>query len=1272
MANQTITGTNENYDSASISGLLNGETITIDGGSLTIDADARYNQQAAVPGSITISSTLGGTINVDGTKVWELYFSSSTGNVPTQNALGSNGVTSSGGATGELTRVWATGSLTPEPAGAAMPATGWIKLREKTGNFATGEVVTLPGGATITLVDAGKRSWIELPGAKSSFLTVPHLGTMNFTGDWYELGTTNGADDQTFQLPLGFEAPAVQVETASGSGVYEWWLNGANLWTGQINATISTSNNVQVTADAVSGAAPAYHHGRRVRENTINASHTMATENVTGTSIPLTNIVFSAYVKKETRQYCHVSLIIGTTRYGAMVDLDAGTIISNTTAGSPSNPASSISAVNNGWYLVTISFDKTTTSNVQGFVALSNSATPVFVGAFPAYAGSTSEGIYVGDLTLTSGHVNQLISDTDSRGKFFYGNANTGEITLAKRTNGTAGVKPATGRKVRIPNIFLTSAASVEWAQNEWNYTPTTSNYQIRTTGAGSYVFDKVSSYWRLGITAAPFSVDLKSSALNISMTVQSLIGPFTIDNCAFSSTNGSFDNRISLTSSLDAVNITSSKFFKWASGTVLTFSDVSNLIIDSCTLLSGSNITGLRIRTTGLGIVNATNTKNSEIKNTSIIGGNLNFLTGFNQKLSNIRYADLLFGASDLGGTNVAVSLSSVLGVDIDGFYPVDDLQDVNPVLCLVRLTNLTGDVKAANIGSVSVPWICSSANMQSAVQSATLTGTNFEFNRIYVTGTSSSGIIQLPTSANIIATNVWVDGDEVQLHRVQRGLFKGCRWTVSKTPQAGVYGTHWNESFTSTTKGQFVITGNEPVPATVSQCNASLINASGFTGNGNVILSDTSDTITWTFPDYARGHTGIAQQASGIDCFDVVGTNTQAFEFSYQIDKNTGTFSAWKHLVNSTRMASGGVSGTNSITINTADEAALIRKPQIGDYIQSVAGVLPAGTTITNVAGTTITTSNNFTVNATLNELFYFWSDIAAESISPSTGFKLKVKVEVNSASFSNVFSFLFIPTDTNATDYLTQYPLPFDGNGVITNIETGSRIQIYNVTTSNELVNEVVNATSYTYQYYQGTTVTSGDLIRIRLSILGKLPQTLLAVADSVGFAATSNAVDDVIYNANGIDGSTVTEFTTDYPNVQVDISDPDNITTPQRIYAWMRYVETTSNGIDQWFNAISANDDVNYVIDQTIADIKLDNLASTPVQIVGGRLYRLDGSTVIAATSNSVQMDPDRVYSINGSPADFWAYPAASATTAGSLGEQVAKKLLTTNSFLALKD
>lgn len=244
MAVQTLTlGTTAsriNYDSATLNGLLNGETITINGGHMLINADVRWANNAAVFDSMAISATLGGSVLIDGTQVWEVPFSASTGTVPAAAVVGSNAVTGAG-ITGELIAVWATAARAPTAAAAAMPATGWIKLRSKTGDF-NGIVVTLPGGATVTCSGSGKRSWIHVVGEEAGTVTVPRLGTFTIQGDWYELGTTNGADDQTFLFPVADNCPAIQIETAAGSGVYEWWLNAGSRWG---TATLYVSQDVR-------------------------------------------------------------------------------------------------------------------------------------------------------------------------------------------------------------------------------------------------------------------------------------------------------------------------------------------------------------------------------------------------------------------------------------------------------------------------------------------------------------------------------------------------------------------------------------------------------------------------------------------------------------------------------------------------------------------------------------------------------------------------------------------------------------------------------------------------------------------------------------------------------------------------------------------------------------------------------------------------------------------------------------------------------------------
>lgn len=241
MAAVTLTNTTANFDETPVLGLLNGETITLNNSTLNIDSDVRWGQNAAVLGAMTISATLGGNINVDGTKTWWIPFDAPSGNVPTLgtwNVQNCTGGTS--GATGEFLGIFTALGVAPSASGGAIPSTGFIKFRSKVGDFVDNEVITLPGGSTITVNSAtgGQRGWIHLAALEATTVTVPRLGRFQTRGDWFELGLTNGADDQTFQFPVLDACPAIQIETAAGSGVFEWYLNGGSRW-GTATAFIS-------------------------------------------------------------------------------------------------------------------------------------------------------------------------------------------------------------------------------------------------------------------------------------------------------------------------------------------------------------------------------------------------------------------------------------------------------------------------------------------------------------------------------------------------------------------------------------------------------------------------------------------------------------------------------------------------------------------------------------------------------------------------------------------------------------------------------------------------------------------------------------------------------------------------------------------------------------------------------------------------------------------------------------------------------------------------
>jgi hypothetical protein len=277
MANQTLSA-NQNYDDSAISGLLNGEDITLNGFKLTIDSDSRWAQQAAVIGNTIYSSTIGGDVFIDGNKVWWMPFDSPSGNVPT---LGICGVQNCSGATslstGEFLGIWSSIPAAPLSGGSLIPSTGFIKFRSKVGNFQDNEVVSLPGGASITVNSStgGQTGWIHVVGEALNNISVPRLGTHNTSGSssFFQIGITNGADDQTFNIPVMDHVPCIWVETSSGSNVYEKWLNGGTRW-GTSTQFISTDLRGKF-----------FGQWKEVNGNAVNGTPTISASNTTGFAV---------------------------------------------------------------------------------------------------------------------------------------------------------------------------------------------------------------------------------------------------------------------------------------------------------------------------------------------------------------------------------------------------------------------------------------------------------------------------------------------------------------------------------------------------------------------------------------------------------------------------------------------------------------------------------------------------------------------------------------------------------------------------------------------------------------------------------------------------------------------------------------------------------------------------------------------------------------------------------------------------------------------------
>ena len=210
-----------------------GEAMTINsGGKLTVRTDTRVHANAPTLGTGSLGSVTvnEGEFYIDATNVRWLAYTGGSGNSP---AIGTT--ITQGGVSGYYLGAWASLTTLAVAAGAAIPATGFIKFREVTGGTFTAGALT---GITATASGADVAGWIEVVHDQAATLSVPRLGKYTTRGTYFYLDNTTGVRGQVLQTPTNggganTYCAGVEIETAPASGVYDMYtaLNGAtNGW----------------------------------------------------------------------------------------------------------------------------------------------------------------------------------------------------------------------------------------------------------------------------------------------------------------------------------------------------------------------------------------------------------------------------------------------------------------------------------------------------------------------------------------------------------------------------------------------------------------------------------------------------------------------------------------------------------------------------------------------------------------------------------------------------------------------------------------------------------------------------------------------------------------------------------------------------------------------------------------------------------------------------------------------------------------------------------
>lgn len=1128
MATFTIT-TTVNIDT--LVGRTGGDTFNINGGALTIDEDSRYglnSNTSAIIGTVTPSASLGGSFFVDGRSIWLIPYNTGSGNVPAYNTT-----ISKGSASGLLIGVYSALNVAPTTPGSAMPASGYIKVKQWNGTlYGTGALTGI--GATATSGETV--GWIEPVGQEGTLCLLSSLnqsanGGYFSRGDWYTVGTTSGSRATTYQIPtngvdvyhggvLVDKAAATNISAMSwSSGTMTVTSTGHGLSTndrvmidGTTPRALRTIDTVTITVvDANTFTYPlASNPGTYTSGGTVAAVEWYPITNTVNTKIGT-----DAYRGKVAWLDQTTGLLRfgndGTTSTGGYLPT-SGLVIrlpnimtSNSTSGSrTTNSLNAAVASRWRWYNGALGIAKS--SHMSGTwspsvfqtgkqVIMSDSAHHGQLSISSQSGGATVTNVCVGgNGTTTTGYalnLNSMFTASTFTDCVFNGN-DTGSVSHIGIN--TSSVYDATFTRCKAyqtgdkgsANFTVTMSIGSGITFQDCHIGGAVTSSQVSNVTMTDTVMWH-SSYGRTQFTGATMTFRLQNLSQN-----------WLVDGVTFPTQAGSGLGRSSF---LDVTGSSDNGVFR----------NIGTRAAPIDMRLNGYQDGKPWTRVTTTATVTETGHPYSVGDQVALYqSSSTGTITLVNKTITAVTANTFDFACLNTGPTSGTVSYfvgGTQAGFSLQGALQNWKIQNVHILGLLGTLNSMSAYDYGVTLQDITLePRAYNSA--------PTWTGNNVRANSIYIPDYSLQGGVvttgiqgthfmdafmrepSVPGQSAAVTGATWTRSTStITVTSTNHGLWGGSQriWIENSSSEAAV-ANGWGASASSlivVDANTFTFTGANAGAASgtldykimgdsIFQCKMTE-ESSATTGQSTITVNSGAAGFTGagtlTLP--AVGDQVVFETPDYMTAFTNFGL-TPALPYGsaitslaatqqFDIQYQLNTGSGFGSWRNAAYFRTRSSGGTSGT--NTMDLTA-IGDVAVGDFIMGVG--VPSGTYVTNIATNTITLNNNFTANA--SGVYTFWY-MPNESAFPSTGIKLKVRVTTNTAN-SAAFYQVDFPMLSNSTtrgylyDQTTQYTL------TLTGLISGSDIVVLEAGTTTPRVN-VDNNSGTTYAYVHSDAISGTDV-------------------------------------------------------------------------------------------------------------------------------------------------------------------------------------------------
>ena len=910
------------------------DIYNINGAKLIVDTDTRYapgrNGSVATAGTgaidtVTISSSLGGELLIDGTKARI---------IPYKTGSGTPAVQSAGLYTSSLS--WASGVVTAVTSavhslttgdfvaiGGAEPNgyNGVFQVTVTNTTTFTYELVTDPGISTVTNATAVKYWHVrQLQGTTKTVSAKSFTGsTMTYTATGH--GLTNG----TYVLLAGitpaghngyFQISNVQTDTFDVTRTTDPGTITVN-GTAQVCAqgyflgfwsAFNVAGNPTGMAVASAVTATGFLKVKNVTQGFI-AGNTVTSQSGSVTCVAVTpdmpgwievcgasaGIMTVPRLGKftTTGEWFNPLLVpivtTGTTWSGNVVTLTFASAHNIAVGSRVTVTGATVStAINGTWTVASTPLTTTLTFALNGS---GGADTVVNVLAEVCTSGVANQQIQLPAATALTYYAGVWIETSVGSGTYEFWPSAGSYATAGQSTNAALGkvcwistqgllrfghdgtqangYNPVAGLRIRIPNIMTsntTRAASPGVGPNIANTATMTARETFVSSGGNTGIIniDKTNSNWYLNFVQTS-SVTIQNSGITEGMVLTEIATPYTLNNIG-----------IGQSLALSVVALTQTYCFAGGTETNCTWTR-TNLSANGNYVMSRADsgnitITGETIKSIGArgnnttGAVTLLRDSNCTWTNTKVHCGQYLLTSCSNLSWLTTEYADSIQTTAITTFPQYIWSLTTVCSnIKMDGITFAGSLTTVTPYNGILGLAVNCSNIKLRNMGSAASPTDLGSRSAY--ILNAATGCSSVELKRLYSLNTRT-GVYTVDNSINgVIMENVWGDEADSITGVALNMQLKGIRGAAVTTGQTAVYGAHIQDFvYSSNNTGKIAYTFNEKTAVEPSNSAVTLTQLalpSGFNSVGVVQMPLLNDEITITTPYYMLGHSSFTVAA-------------------------------------------------------------------------------------------------------------------------------------------------------------------------------------------------------------------------------------------------------------------------------------------------------------------------------------------------------------------------------------------------------------------------